>query len=127
MAGKRKAEGIALLSLYNDEETEEEEDEDEEEDGDEQEEEEKEEKLAQVGGDEEEGKDVQKGKDEDEVGNQEAQIVESHTIAVSAVSETQSMLETVRSSEDIVRGNGSHGIIVDYAHDEVADEVHTLS
>ena len=35
MAGKRKAEGIALLSLYNDEETDEEEDED----GDEQEEE----------------------------------------------------------------------------------------
>ena len=123
MAGKRKAEGIALLSLYNDEETDEEEDED----GDEQEEEAKEEELAEVRGDEEEGKDVHEGKDEDEVGKQDAEIVESQTIPASAVSETQSMLETVRSSEDIVLGNGPHGIIVDYAHDEIADEVHTLS
>lgn len=124
MAGKRKAEGIALLSLYNDE-------------GDEEDDEEEEELEED---------------DEEEVKQQEQQMkrhsqeegeahIETTTENVSVSSSITAIEVTATTSETLISslpiaplqeddlpqspavdrpGNGAHGIIVDYAHDEGA-------
>ncbi|MCO5580991.1 hypothetical protein L7F22_034866 [Adiantum nelumboides] len=98
-AGKRKAEGIALLSLYNDE-------------GDDEEDEEEDE-------DEEIAVASQQNQQEQEIKHEDV-IEEAQSEVVTELVSAYSSVTTFETSVAERSGNGAHGIFVDYDHDEGA-------
>ena len=122
MQGKRKAEGIALLSFYNDD--------DEEDYGDTEDDEDAPDEVRseEIVADKEQGK----GKIRTEGGP-------SQMLSLSEIPELWAQSESFIRSESYVKseshidseefidrfGNGAHGIIVDYAHEDLAVSPHS--
>eukprot|EP00250_Pteridium_aquilinum_P019158 c24322_g1_i1 orf=383-1747(-) len=126
MAGKRKAEGIALLSLYNDDGDEEDDEDEEDEDEGEEEQQEKQENQQEQ---EAQRHSPEQGEARIETVTEIVSVyTSSNTIEVSSRTQISPVAVVPSQEEDDLTqspvverpGNGTHGIIVDYAHDEGA-------
>ena len=123
MQGKRKAEGIALLSFYND-------DDDEEDEGDT----EDDQNAPEEGRSEETVADREQGKGEIRTEGGPSRMLSLSEIPESwAKSDSSFRSESYVKSESQIKseefidrfGNGAHGIIVDYAHEDLAVSPHS--